>query len=159
MRIWIDLISPLFEDKMKAVRVDVECWGKDSFSVSSLLNWVAWDSSISFFLIFTQSIWNKEYCQKGYTTRSSIFMAHNSFKNFHSTVEFNRPADENSYYISILLFSDAIRNVGYGQLVTVEGLFIGETDSGSINHTLSWCSHNCMRPVKSIGAAWAIATE
>lgn len=59
--------------------------------------------------------------------------------------------------LSVVVFSDAGRTCGHGQLCFIAGLLIGDFRQGSIFHTVSWSSRKSKRPVKSVGAAEILA--
>lgn len=68
-------------------------------------------------------------------------------KSIGSTAEFTRVLDNNSNLLSILVFSDVGRHCDCAQLCYIAGLLIGEIESSSLFHVLSWIFHKYERPV------------
>ena len=51
--------------------------------------------------------------------------------------------------LTFVIFADAGRPSTHGQLGFIGGLLIGNLQSGSIGHIITWSSHLSARPVKS----------
>ena len=62
-----------------------------------------------------------------------------------------------SHQMSVLVFADAARPNGSGQLGILSGLLIGDFEESSVFHVLSWYSRLSKRPTKSIGSAEVLA--
>ena len=55
--------------------------------------------------------------------------------------------------MSILVFADASKQNSHGQISYPSGLLLGNLESGSVFHVLSWISHKSQQPVKSVTSA------
>ena len=78
-------------------------------------------------------------------------------KKLGSVIKYTRPFDEKDYQISVLVFCDAGRSTENARLSVISGLLIGSMESGSVYHAVSWFSHKCKRPVRSIPAGEILA--
>ena len=78
-------------------------------------------------------------------------------KRLGTAISYPRPTDKRDYELSILVFADASKPREHGQIGVLAGLLVGELESGSIFHSLSWISHKSKRPVKSVPAAEILA--
>ena len=74
-------------------------------------------------------------------------------KKMRTTVSYPRPTDDQRYDLSVLVISDASRTDENNQLGVITGLLVGEMQQNAISHALSWISHKCKRPFKSVPAA------
>lgn len=79
-----------------------------------------------------------------------------TLQRFGSISTYTNPGRE-IFQISVLLFADAARPSGHGQLEMICGLLFGDLAEGSVFHVLSWCSQLSKRPAKSIGSAEVLA--
>lgn len=78
-------------------------------------------------------------------------------KNLGTTILHPRPKDKDNIELSVLLFADASRVDGLGQLGVVTGLLVGPMEKVSIHHVSSWICNKTKRPVRSIPAAEVFA--
>ena len=78
-------------------------------------------------------------------------------KRMGTTSAYKRPSAKEQHELIVILFADAGRPSTHGHQGFIGGLLIGKLKARSIVHSISWSSHLCTRPVKSIASAVILA--